>query len=104
MNSSAPWGWRFLDSRILPSERLKRKLFLHFTDLPSRGHPVEHDSPTVLVLLALRQLGGQAVPAKHDLFTKGLKKELQLAIDSGQVTKEKIKIDAIGPNGKPKKS
>ncbi|MCE9534011.1 MAG: hypothetical protein K8T89_23245 [Planctomycetes bacterium] len=65
---------------------------------------MNQEPPIVLVLLTLRQLGSRSVPAKQDLFTKGLKKELEAAIAKGYVEKSKLIVQATGPNGKPKKS
>jgi hypothetical protein len=53
--------------------------------------------------LAVRQLGGgQAVPAKQDLFTKGLKKPLQTAVEKGWIRSDKADVATVGKTGKTK--
>ncbi len=60
------------------------------------------DSLEVICLLAIKQLGGQAVPAKQDLFAKGLKSSLKSAVDKGYVLSEKVAVSVTGKSGKPK--
>jgi len=65
---------------------------------------VTDDPMTMACLLVLRQLGGRKVPAKQDIFTKGLKKPLADAIANGLVEAAKTEVQSIGANGKAKKS
>ncbi len=64
---------------------------------------MESADPNLLVcLLALRQHGGTNVPAKQDLFAKGLKREVMQGIDHGLIASEKISVTTVGKNGKSK--
>src|SRR5262249_55193052 len=50
---------------------------------PGKAVTVDIDPHVLLCLLAVRQLGGQSVPAKQDVFTKGLKAPLKTAQEKG---------------------
>jgi hypothetical protein len=55
-------------------------------------------------LLAVQQLGGQDVPAKQDVFTKGLKTPLKTAQEKGWLRLKKITVQKTDKNNKPKPS
>lgn len=62
------------------------------------------DSNLLICLLALRQFGGKNVPAKQDLFAKGLKPVLKSAVEQGLVSADKMSVTSVGTNGKAKVS
>ena len=60
------------------------------------------DPQVFLCLLAVRQFGGRSVPAKQDLFTKGLKAPLKTAVDSGWLRSVRAAVQTTDKNGKAK--
>jgi len=63
---------------------------------------VEVDPHVLLCLLAVKQLGGKSVPAKQDLFSKGLKASLQIALEKGWLQANKATLQLPG-KAKPSK-
>jgi hypothetical protein len=63
---------------------------------------LEVDPLVLLCLLAVRQLGGKSVPAKQDLFAKGLKGPLQTALEKGWLEAKKAALQLPG-KAKPSK-
>jgi hypothetical protein len=65
---------------------------------------VDIDPQVLLCLLAVRQFGGQSVPAKQDVFSKGLKAPLKTAQEKGWLRANKITVQTAGKDNKPKSS
>jgi hypothetical protein len=64
---------------------------------------VDIDPQVLLCLVAVQQLGGgQPVPTKQDLFTKGLKTPLQVAQEKGWLRSDKADVSTVGKTGKAK--
>jgi hypothetical protein len=57
-----------------------------------------------MCLLAVRQLGGRGVPAKQDLFSKGLKTAVKTALEKGWLRADKAAVQTAGKGGKVKSS
>lgn len=57
---------------------------------------LEVDPHVLLCLLAVRQFGGKSIPAKQDLFSKGLKAPLKIALEKGWLQANKIPLQLPG--------
>jgi len=64
---------------------------------------VEIDPQVLLVLIAIRLLGGKSLPVKAEAL-KGLKVPVKLASEQGLIAQDKTEVTTVGKTGKARKT
>jgi hypothetical protein len=62
----------------------------------------DQDVDVLLAILAVKMKGGQSVPLKQDVFAKGLKQEVELALAKGWLKQDKGSQITVNAKGKAK--